>query len=177
MLRFIKRDASKAKNMKGQRNYLKQLKTAEERVLMFAELDLPAKWSAWRKVRSRKDSFTGLTEVDEHLRKVQLLPDCVSRLELTPEEKHLRRVKRWEASRVKCERGGVVNATELTDMMASIIKHPRANYFEVACALSFTSGRCLPDILGATEFSPCEGNPHVAVVCAGAVEAVVSHFV
>ncbi|CAB1108591.1 unnamed protein product [Ectocarpus sp. CCAP 1310/34] len=39
--RLIKREASKAKKTKGQR--LKQLKTAEERVLMSATLDLPAK--------------------------------------------------------------------------------------------------------------------------------------
>ena len=169
----IKRETSKAKKTKGQRNYLKQLETAEERVLMFAKLDLRAKWSARRKVYSRKDSFTGLAEVDEHLRKVQLLPDYVSRLELTPEEKSIPRKKRREALEARCERGFVVNATELLDLMSSIIKYPRANYFELVCALSFMSGRGLPEILGVAEFSPCQGNPHVAVVSTGAVEAVV----
>ncbi|CAM9915693.1 unnamed protein product, partial [Ectocarpus fasciculatus] len=142
-----------AKKTKGQRNHLKQLKTAEERVLMFAKLDLRAKWSARRKVYSRKDSFTGLAEVDEHLRKLQLLPHFVSRLELTPEEKSLPRKKRREALDAKCERGVVVNATELIDLMSSIVKYPRANYFELVCALSFMSGRGLPEILGAAEFS------------------------
>ena len=58
--------------------YLNQLKTPEGRVLMFAKIDLPAKWSARRKVCSRKDSYTRLIEVDEHVRGVQLLPDSVS---------------------------------------------------------------------------------------------------
>ncbi|CAN0559404.1 unnamed protein product, partial [Ectocarpus sp. 12 AP-2014] len=173
VVRRIKREASKAKKMEGQRNYLKQLKTAEERVLTFAKLDLPAKWSARRKVYSRRNSFSGLTEVDEHLRVVQLLPDFVSRLELTPEEKSLPRKKRRDALEARCERGVVVNATELIDLMSSIIKYPRANYFELVCALSFISGRGLPELLGAAEFSPCEGNPHVAVVSTGAVETVV----
>lgn len=76
-LTLIKKEAAKAKKTKGQRKYLKQLKSTEERVLMFAKFDLPAKWSARRRVHSRKDSFTGLTEIDEHLRRVQLLPAYV----------------------------------------------------------------------------------------------------
>ena len=97
---------------------------------------------------------TGLAEVDELLRKVQLLPTHVSQLELTPEEKSLPRKKRREALEARCERGFVVNATELLDLMSSIIKYPRANYFELVCALSFMSGRGLPEILGVAEFSP-----------------------
>jgi len=49
----------------------------------------------------------------------------------------------------------------------------RANYFELVCALSFMSGRGLSEILGVAEFPSCEGKPHEAVVCTGAVEAVV----
>lgn len=37
---------------------------------MFAKFDFPAKWSARRRVHSRKGSFTGLPEIDEYLRRV-----------------------------------------------------------------------------------------------------------
>lgn len=64
---------------------------------------------------------------------VQLLPAYVFRLDFTPEEKHLPRVKRREALEAKCERGFIVNATEFMDLMKSIIRYPRANYFELVC--------------------------------------------
>ena len=159
-----------AKKTKGKRHYLNQLITAEQRVLMSVKLGLPAKWSARRNVCSRKDSYTALIDVDEHLRGVQLLPDCVSRLELTPGEKSLLpRKKRREAFDAKCERGVVVNATELLDLMSSIVKFPRANYFELVCALSLISGRGLPELLGSAKFSPCEESGHVGCVYAGSV--------
>ncbi|CAN0385782.1 unnamed protein product, partial [Ectocarpus sp. 13 AM-2016] len=105
--------------------------------------------------------------------KVQLLPSHVSQLEVSQDEKSIPRKKRREALEARCERGVVVHATELLDLMSSIVKYPRTNYFELVCALSFISGRGLPEILGAAGFSPCEGNTHGAVVCTGAVEAVV----
>ncbi|CAN0600114.1 unnamed protein product, partial [Laminaria digitata] len=91
---------------------------------------------------------TGLVEIDELLRKVNLLPPYVSQLELTREEKSLPRKRRREALEEKCYKGFTVNASDLIDIMVAIIRYPRAHYFELACALSFVSGRGLPELVG-----------------------------
>lgn len=95
---------------------------------MFARLYLPGKWSARRSVHSHKESFTGLTETDEHLRRVQLLPTYISQLQLTREEKRLPRIKRRGVLDAMCARALTVHATELSDTMESTIKYPHANY-------------------------------------------------
>lgn len=46
-----------------------------------------------------------------------------------------------------------MEACGLIDTMELIIRHPRANYFEVACALSFVSGRGLAELVGTVEVS------------------------
>lgn len=45
------------------------------------------KWAARNTVHSRKESFTGLADIDVLVQKVDLLPPYVSQLELTQEEK------------------------------------------------------------------------------------------
>ena len=164
VLKVIKREASVAKRTRGQNKYFKQLKRAGDRVVAFSKLDLPGKWSARNAIHSRKESFAGLVEIDELLRRVHLLPPYVSRLELTREEKSLPRIKRREALEAKCEHGFTVKASGLIDTMESIIRYPRANYFELACALSFVSGRGVPELLGSAQFLPCEESKRVACV-------------
>ncbi|CAN0378206.1 unnamed protein product, partial [Laminaria digitata] len=90
---------------------------------------------------------TGLVEIDELLRKVNLLPPYVSQLELMREEKSLPRKRRREALEEKCDKSFTVNAGDLIDIMGAIIRYPRAHYFELACALSFVSGRGLPELV------------------------------
>lgn len=68
----------------------------------------------------------------------------VSRLELTRDEKSLPSKKRREAWEAKCGRGFTVKIV----IMESIISYPCAHYFESACALSFVSGRGLPELAG-----------------------------
>ena len=118
-------------------------------------MDLVGKWSARNTIQYGKKSFTGLSEIDELLRKVNLLPPYVSQLELTREEKSLPRNKRTEALEEKCDKCFTVNASDLINIMVAIIRYPRAHYFELACALSFVSGRGLPELVGtAVQFSP-----------------------
>ena len=113
-------------------------------IVSFSMLDLFGKWAARTSVHSRKESFTGVVEIDELLRKVDILPPCVSKLELTPEEKSLPRKRRREALAATCEKSMAVNASDLIEIMGAIIRYPRPQYFELACALSFVSGRGLP---------------------------------
>ena len=77
-------------------------------------MDLVGKWSARNTIQYGKKSFTGLSEIDELLRKVNLLPPYVSQLELTREEKSLPRKRRREALEEKCDKGFTVNASCLT---------------------------------------------------------------
>ena len=154
VLKVIKSVASVAKR-EGQRKYTKQLKTAADRVGALSKMDLLGKWSARSTFQSRNGSFTGLVDTDELLRKVNLLPPYVSQLELTREEKSLPRNKRTEALEEKCDKCFTVNASDLINIMVAIIRYPRAHYFELACALSFVSGRGLPELVGtAVQFSP-----------------------
>ena len=154
LLVLIKKRSSTAKKTKGRKVYLKQLQTAWDRVVSFGKLDLPGKWSARRAIHSRKVSFTGLADIDDLLRKVCLLPPYVSRLELMPEEKSIPRIKRRESLEVRCRRGRTLHASDLIDTMESIIRYARPNYFELACALSFVSGRGLAELAGKSDFSP-----------------------
>ena len=85
----------------GQRKYTKQLKKAGDRVGAASKLDLLGKWSGRNAIQSRKESFTGLFEIDELLRNVHMLPPYVSQLELTREEKGLPRRRRREALEAK----------------------------------------------------------------------------
>ncbi|CAM9141554.1 unnamed protein product, partial [Laminaria digitata] len=99
--------------------------------------------------------ITGLVEIDELLQKVNLLPPYVSQLELTREEKSLPRNRRREALEEKCDKGFTVNASKLIDIMGAIIRYPRAHYFELACVLSFVSGRGLLELVGtAVQYLP-----------------------
>ncbi|CAM9687992.1 unnamed protein product, partial [Laminaria digitata] len=104
---------------------------------------------------------TGLVDIDALLRKVNILPPYVSKLELTPEEKSIPRKRRREALEAKCEKGITVNASDLIDLMRAIIRYPRAHYFELACALSFVSGRGLPELVrSAVQLSPSSHGTH-----------------
>ncbi|CAN0312902.1 unnamed protein product, partial [Scytosiphon promiscuus] len=104
---------------------------------------------------------TGLVDIDELVSRVDLLPPYVSQLELTQEEKSLPRKRRREALAAKCEKSITVNASDLIDLMGAIIRYPRANYFELACALSFVSGRGLPELVrSAVQFSPSSHGSH-----------------
>lgn len=148
----------------------KQLKIAERRIVSFYKLDLFGKWATRNSIHSRKESFTGLVDIDALLRKVNILPPYVSKLELTPEEKSLPRKRRREALEAKCDEGiKVVNASKLIDLMGAIIRYPRAHYFELACALSFASGLGLPELVGsAVQFSPsCHGTHEVDIKLGG----------
>lgn len=167
LLVLIKKRLSTAKKTRGRKGYLKQLQTAWDRVVSFGKLDLPGKWSARRAIHSRKVSFTGLADIDDLLRKVRLLPAYVSRLELTPEEKSIPRIKRRESLEVKCRRELTVHASDLIDTMESIIRYARPNYFELACALSFVSGRGLAELAGKYDFSPSTRGPYEAEVKMG----------
>ncbi|CAB1101988.1 unnamed protein product [Ectocarpus sp. CCAP 1310/34] len=97
LLALIKKKSSAGKKTKGRKEHLKQLQKAWGRVVSFEKLDLTDNWSARRAIHLRTVSFTGLAEIDDLLRKVRLLPPYVSRLELTPEEKSLPRIKRRES--------------------------------------------------------------------------------
>ena len=112
LLVLIKKRSSTAKKTKGRKGYLKQLQTAWDRVVSFGKLDLPGKWSARRAIHSRKVYFTGLADIDDLLRNVPLLPPYVSRLELTPEEKSIPRIKRRESLEVKCRQTWTNGARE-----------------------------------------------------------------
>lgn len=182
LLVLIKKRSSTAKKTKGRKGYLKQLQTAWDRVVSFGKLDLPGKWSARRAIHSRKVSFTGLADIDDLLRKVRLLPPYVSRLELTPEEKSISRIKRRESLEVKCRRGLTVHASDLIDTMESIIRYARPNYFELACALSFVSGRGLAELVANADFSPSTRGPYESEVMMGTVARVLllceyNHFI
>lgn len=136
------------------------------------KLDLTEKWSARRAIHSRRVSFTGLADIDDLLRKVRLLPPYVSRLELTPEEKSLPRIKRQESLEAKCGRGITVHASDLIDTMESIIRYPRPNYFELACALSFVSERGPAELAGSADFSPSTRGPYESEVQMGTLARV-----
>lgn len=182
LLALIKKELSMAKKTKGRKGYLKQLQEAWDGVVSFGKLDLPGKWSARRAIHSRKVSFTGLADIDDLLRKVCLLPPYVSRLELTPEEKSMPRIKRRESLEVKCRRGLAVHASDLVDNMESIIRYARPNYFELACALSFVSGRGLAELAGNADFKPGTCGPYEAEVKVGTVARVLllceyDHFI
>ena len=169
ILKVIQRKASSlAKKISSDsRKYnSKQLKVAERRIVSFSKLDLFGKWAARTSVHSHKESFTGLVDIDALLRKVDILPSYVSELELTPEEKSLPRKRRREALAAKCAKSITVNASDLIDLMGAIIRYPRAQYFELACALSFVSGRGLPELVrGVVQCSPSDtGSPHEALV-------------
>ena len=95
----------------------------------------------------------------------------VSQLELTREEKSLPRKRRREALEEKCYKGFTVNASDLIDIMVAIIRYPRAHYFELACALSFVSGRGLPELVGtAVQFSPSSHGTYESEVKLGDFE-------
>ncbi|CAB1102471.1 unnamed protein product [Ectocarpus sp. CCAP 1310/34] len=185
LLVLIKKESSTAKKSKMRKGCLKQLQTAWDRVVSFGKfgkLDLPRKWSARRAIHSRKVSFTGLADIDDLLRKVRLLPPYVSRLELTPEEKSMPKIKRQESLEVKCRRGLTVHASDLIDTMESIIRYARPKCFELACALSFVSGRGLAELAGNTNFSPGTCGPCESEVKMGALTRVLllceyDHFI
>ena len=64
-------------------------------------------------------------------------------------EKKLPRRRRREALEAKCGRCFTPKASEQINTMASNIRYPRVHYFELARALSFVSGRGLPELVGA----------------------------
>lgn len=171
ILKVIQRKASllaKKTSSDSRKKYnLKQLKIAESRIISFFKLDLFGKWAARNTIHSHKESFTGLVDIDALVRKVNILPPYVSQLELTPEEKSIPRKRRREALAAKCEKSITVNASDLVDLMGAIITYPRANYFELACALSFVSGRGLPELIGAVQFSPSHHGTHEVDVQVG----------
>ena len=68
VLQVIKSEASVAKKEGGQRKSTKQPKTAADRVGVLSKMDLLGEWSARNTIQSRKESFTGLVEIDELLR-------------------------------------------------------------------------------------------------------------
>ena len=64
-----------------------------------------------------------------------------------------------------------MKASEQIDSMASTIGYPRAHSFELACALSFVSGRVLPELVGAVvQFSPSIHGPYGSQVKHGDLE-------
>ena len=173
ILKVLQRKASslaKKTSSDSRKKYsLKQLKIAESRIISFFKLDLFGKWAARNTIHSHKESFTGLVDIDALVRKVNILPPHVSQLELTPEEKSIPRKRRREALAAKCEKSITVNASDLVDLMGAIITYPRANYFELACALSFVSGRALPELVrSVVQFSPSShGNHEVHIKVGG----------
>lgn len=80
VLKVIESEGSVAKKKGGRRKSTKQLKTAADRVGALSKMDLVGKRSAPNTIQSRKKAFTGLVEIDEFLRRVNLLPPCVSQL-------------------------------------------------------------------------------------------------
>lgn len=100
-----------------------------------------------------------------------LLPSYVSQLELTGEERGLPRNRRREALEEECDKGSTVNASDLIDILVAIIRYPRTHYFELACTLSFASGRGLPELVGtAVQFSPSSHGTYESEVKLGDFE-------
>lgn len=77
-------------------------------------------------------------------------------------------ITRPEALEVKCGREFTVNASHLIEIMESVSRYPRANYFELACALCFVSGRDLAELVGTANLSPSGRSPNESEVKIGA---------
>lgn len=69
-------------------------------------------------------------------------------------KRSISRKRRRETLKAKGERGLTVNASNLIDTMKSITRCPRSKTFELACALSFVSGRGLAKVVATAECSP-----------------------
>ncbi|KAG5187453.1 hypothetical protein JKP88DRAFT_243959 [Tribonema minus] len=129
------------------RTSLLQAKAALAR---FHELPLKDKLKVQKSIRW--NSYSGVSSVDELIAALPLLPDHIRKLALSRNERDTLAKKATEALEKKSVNSMQIDASALIDKCVSILSDPRANSFDVACAIGLVSGRRMVEVFKTAEF-------------------------
>ncbi|CAM9877262.1 unnamed protein product, partial [Chrysoparadoxa australica] len=125
---------------------------AKERALSFFKDTLAGKAKKQSSARAR--SFTGMEWMDKDISRMRVLPDYVEAMRLSEAERRGLKKKARESLQKKGGDAWVVKSDDVLNSCQLALKEA-ANPFQLACALSVSSGRRMVEIFKTGTFLPC----------------------
>ncbi len=127
----------------------------------FDGLDTAQRYAVQRGLRQQ--GYTNHAPTDEALTGVRLLPDYVADLRMNTTERLEVQRRSQESLEKKSGDAFEVAASAKIRQSVALLQDPRSNAFDLACALSFVTGRRMVEIFRTGSFDPVAGDDRAAV--------------